>query len=69
MGEIITYFASAGFIIEKLVEGPRFDSHQNIPGEFTLIAQITFIVQKIIRHHSLYLIFSFELNFRVLHQS
>ncbi|WP_346888028.1 class I SAM-dependent methyltransferase [Clostridium sp. UBA1056] len=38
IGEIITYFASAGFIIEKLVEGPRFDSHQNIPGEFTLIA-------------------------------
>lgn len=38
MGEIITYFASVGFIIEKLVEGPRFDSHQNIPGEFTLIA-------------------------------
>jgi ubiquinone/menaquinone biosynthesis C-methylase UbiE len=38
MGEIITSFASAGFIIEKLVEGPRFDSHKNIPGEFTLVA-------------------------------
>lgn len=38
MGEIITSFASAGFIIEKLIEGPRFDSHKNIPGEFTLIA-------------------------------
>jgi SAM-dependent methyltransferase len=38
MGEIITSFASAGFVIEKLVEGPRFDSHKNIPGEFTLVA-------------------------------
>lgn len=38
MGEIISSFASAGFIIEKLVEGPRFDSHKNIPGEFTLVA-------------------------------
>lgn len=38
MGEIISSFASAGFIIEKLIEGPRFDSHKNIPGEFTLVA-------------------------------
>lgn len=38
MGEIISSFASAGFIIEKLDEGPRFDSHKNIPGEFTLVA-------------------------------
>ncbi|MBU3157670.1 class I SAM-dependent methyltransferase [Clostridium estertheticum] len=38
MGEIISSFASAGFIIDKLVEGPRFDSNKNIPGEFTLIA-------------------------------
>lgn len=38
MGEIITSFASAGFIIDKLVEGPRFDSHKNIPGDFTLVA-------------------------------
>lgn len=38
MGEIISSFASAGFIIDKLVEGPRFDSYKNIPGEFTLVA-------------------------------
>lgn len=38
MGEIISSFASAGFVIERLVEGPRFDSHKNIPGDFTLIA-------------------------------
>ncbi|WP_055667008.1 class I SAM-dependent methyltransferase [Desnuesiella massiliensis] len=38
MGEIISSFAAAGFIVEKLVEGPRFDSHKNIPGEFTLVA-------------------------------
>ena len=38
MGEIISSFASAGFIIDTLVEGPRFDSFKNIPGEFTLIA-------------------------------
>jgi 2-polyprenyl-3-methyl-5-hydroxy-6-metoxy-1,4-benzoquinol methylase len=38
MGEIITAFASAGFIIEKLVEGPRFDEYKNIPGDFTLVA-------------------------------
>ncbi len=38
MGEIISSFASAGFVIERLVEGPRFDSHKNIPGEFTLVA-------------------------------
>lgn len=38
MGEIISSFASVGFIIEKLVEGPRFDSHKNIPGEFNLVA-------------------------------
>ncbi|WP_155241858.1 hypothetical protein [Clostridium pasteurianum] len=38
MGEIISSFASAGFIIDKLVERPRFDSNKNIPGEFTLVA-------------------------------
>lgn len=38
MGEIITALATAGFVIEKLVEGPRFDSHTNIPGEFTIVA-------------------------------
>lgn len=38
MGEIISSFASAGFVIERLVEGPRFDSHKNIPGDFTLVA-------------------------------
>lgn len=38
MGEIVSSFATAGFIIDKLVEGPRFDSHKNIPGEFTLVA-------------------------------
>ena len=38
MGEIISAIASAGFIIEKLAEGPRFDSHKNIPGEFTQVA-------------------------------
>jgi ubiquinone/menaquinone biosynthesis C-methylase UbiE len=38
MGEIISSFALTGFVIEKLVEGPRFDSHKNIPGEFTLVA-------------------------------
>jgi len=38
MGEIISSFASAGFVIDKLVEGPRFDSNKNIPGEFTLVA-------------------------------
>ncbi|MGG7162473.1 class I SAM-dependent methyltransferase [Clostridium ihumii] len=38
MGEIITSFAEAGFVIEKLIEGPRFDEHKNIPGEFTLVA-------------------------------
>lgn len=38
MGEIISSFASVGFVIEKLVEGPRFDSYKNIPGEFTLVA-------------------------------
>lgn len=41
MGEIITAFASSGFIIEKLVEGPRFDCYKNIPGEFTLVAYKT----------------------------
>jgi len=39
LGEIVTSFASAGFTIEKLVEGPRFDNHKNIPGEFTLVAK------------------------------
>ncbi len=39
LGEIITSFASAGYIIEQLVEGPRFDEYKNIPGEFTLIAR------------------------------
>jgi SAM-dependent methyltransferase len=38
MGEIITAFASVGFVIERLVEGPRFDEYKNIPGEFTLVA-------------------------------
>ncbi|MFL0269318.1 class I SAM-dependent methyltransferase [Candidatus Clostridium radicumherbarum] len=38
MGEIISSFAASGFIIDKLIEGPRYDSHKNIPGEFTLIA-------------------------------
>lgn len=38
MGEIITAIASAGFTLEKLVEGPRFDEHKNLPGEFTLVA-------------------------------
>ena len=38
MGEIISSFAAAGFVIDKLVEGPRFDIHKNIPGEFTLVA-------------------------------
>lgn len=38
MGEIITSFASVGFIIEELDEGPRFDEHKHLPGEFTLIA-------------------------------
>lgn len=38
MGEIITAFASAGFIIERLIEGPRFDEYKNIPGDFTLVA-------------------------------
>ncbi|WDV46862.1 class I SAM-dependent methyltransferase [Clostridiaceae bacterium M8S5] len=38
MGEIITAFASVGFVVEKLIEGPRFDEHKNIPGEFTLVA-------------------------------
>lgn len=39
LGDIITSFASAGFIIEQFVEGPRFDEHKNIPGEFTLVAR------------------------------
>lgn len=38
MGEIISSFAGSGLIIEKLIEGPRFDEHKNIPGEFTLVA-------------------------------
>lgn len=38
LGEIITAFASAGFIIKEMAEGPRFDSHKNIPGDFTLVA-------------------------------
>lgn len=38
MGEIITAFATAGFIIKKLEEGPRFDKYKNLPGEYTLIA-------------------------------
>jgi ubiquinone/menaquinone biosynthesis C-methylase UbiE len=38
MGEIITSFASVGFVIDKLVEIPRLDSHKNIPGEFILTA-------------------------------
>ena len=39
LGEIVTSFASAGFIIEQLAEGPRFDKYKNIPGEFTLVAR------------------------------
>ena len=39
LGEIVTSFASAGFIIEQLAEAPRFDQHKNIPGEFTLVAR------------------------------
>lgn len=38
MGEIITAVAEAGFVIKKLAEGPRFDEHKNLPGEFTLLA-------------------------------
>ena len=38
LGEIITAFASNGFIVKQLIEGPRFDEHKNIPGEFTLVA-------------------------------
>jgi SAM-dependent methyltransferase len=38
MGEIITSLAACGFVIRQLDEGPRFDSHKNIPGEFTLVA-------------------------------
>lgn len=38
MGEIITSFASSDFFIKKFVEGPRFDSHKNIPGDFTMVA-------------------------------
>lgn len=37
MGEIITAFAQAGFVVEKLIEGPRYDEHKNIPGDFTLV--------------------------------
>ena len=39
LGDIVTAFASAGFIIEQLAEAPRFDQHKNIPGEFTLVAR------------------------------
>ena len=39
LGDIVTAFASAGFIIERLAEAPRFDQHKNIPGEFTLVAR------------------------------
>lgn len=38
MGEIISSIASAGFVIERLVEGLRFDSYRNILGELTLVA-------------------------------
>jgi SAM-dependent methyltransferase len=38
MGEIITAFAKAGFVIEQLVEEPRYDEHKHIPGNFTIIA-------------------------------
>jgi hypothetical protein len=38
MGEIISSIASVGFVIEKLVEEPRFDSYNNIPGNYFLIA-------------------------------
>ena len=39
MGEIISIIASVGFIIEKLVEEPRWDSFKKIPGNYTLIAR------------------------------
>lgn len=38
MGEIITAFAKAGFVIEQLIEEPRYDEHKHIPGNFTIIA-------------------------------
>jgi 2-polyprenyl-3-methyl-5-hydroxy-6-metoxy-1,4-benzoquinol methylase len=37
-GEIITALASVGFVIESLDEGPRFDIHKHIPGDFTVVA-------------------------------
>ena len=37
-GQIITALASAGFVIESLEEGPRFDAHKHLPGDFTVIA-------------------------------
>ncbi|MDD4297870.1 MAG: class I SAM-dependent methyltransferase [Ruminiclostridium sp.] len=39
MGEIISNIASVGFVIERLVEEPRWDSFKHIPGNFTLIAK------------------------------
>lgn len=39
MGEIITSFASVGFVVLKLDEGPRFDAYNNLPGEFTLVCR------------------------------
>jgi hypothetical protein len=38
MGDIISSFASAGFVIEKLVELPRDSKYKNIPALFTLVA-------------------------------
>lgn len=37
-GQIISALASAGFVIESLEEGPRFDAHKHLPGDFTVIA-------------------------------
>lgn len=38
MGEIVSAFAKAGFVIEQLVETPRDDNHKHIPGSFTIVA-------------------------------
>lgn len=38
MGEIVTALASAGFVMQRLVEEPRSDAHKEIPGTFTIIA-------------------------------
>ena len=39
IGEIITAFAQAGFIIEQLIEEPGYNSFKHIPGLFTLVAK------------------------------